>query len=821
MKFIYRISLSLILAFVAVSPSYAFFRKKKKTGEKVKAETKYDKLFKDKKYQTAKGFMTIHLTEDGKLLFEVPKNIIGRELLLTSSVDKTSDSGEGATGFISPKSIAVSFHVKDSLLYLKESEAYRYAADEEQMKKSLEAGHIGAIVAKFPIKAYSPDSSYVIDATSYFTSSDKRLEPIDEKGSNTAGGLLNSELTMKRNLSMPYKVSGYPTNMSVINIQTYSKIATFFGMRSAGGGKPLTMEVRRSIFLLPETIMEQRPADSRIGVNAIIKTRFKSSDKGTKREYSAMRWRMDKPLVFYVDTLLSEKVRKAAMEGVLKWNQAFEEIGMKGQIDARLYPSNDSTFDANDLRYSCIKFEASPNSSVRSQTWTDPRSGEIISAQIYIPFDALKTIHSDMFLLLGTASESIRTTDNDNHLVYQGLQAEVTHHTGRCLGFTTNLAGTLNVPVDSLSSPEYTSKYGLSNSVMDYVPYNFIAGEGAERLGVKLVNTELGAYDKYAVKWLYGAIPDDKAKAKDYLDSLIIESKKDKRCLFIRYNPASPDPRALTSDLGDDPFKALRLKNEHIKYVISNMDKWISGQDRDYSFRTDQNTSCVMNTYFSYGDFGKLIGGVYLNDKVEGENVDAAIPVSKELQQRAMKTLLELSDDLSWMDNKEAYKDMFDVVSRGDYLRILLVGDILGKLGRFNTSVVNSPYSLTDAYEDIFDHTLSKIKGNKEEAKKSLITQYTLLGYTLGASKVENSEKKEGKGNIMAERKTIAEENLWLPSYSGTQFAVPDFSEGKMYEKLMEIRKVYRNISRTETDRNLKNHYIYLLSIIDKALKID
>ena len=45
----------------------------------------YDKLFKDKKVTTAKGFITLHKL-DNKIYFELPIKVMNRDILLGSTL---------------------------------------------------------------------------------------------------------------------------------------------------------------------------------------------------------------------------------------------------------------------------------------------------------------------------------------------------------------------------------------------------------------------------------------------------------------------------------------------------------------------------------------------------------------------------------------------------------------------------------------------------------------------------------------------------------------------------------------------------------------
>lgn len=85
-----------------ISPAVAKKKNKKKasteaTTKKEKKETKYDKLFKDKKVTTAKGFITLHKL-DNKIYFELPIKVMNRDILLGSTIVETTDNQFGCVG---------------------------------------------------------------------------------------------------------------------------------------------------------------------------------------------------------------------------------------------------------------------------------------------------------------------------------------------------------------------------------------------------------------------------------------------------------------------------------------------------------------------------------------------------------------------------------------------------------------------------------------------------------------------------------------------------------------------------------------------------
>lgn len=78
--------LLVVLCGAVGNPAAAKKKNKKKASteatakKKEKKETKYDKLFKDKKVTTAKGFITLHKF-DNKVYFELPLKILNRDIL--------------------------------------------------------------------------------------------------------------------------------------------------------------------------------------------------------------------------------------------------------------------------------------------------------------------------------------------------------------------------------------------------------------------------------------------------------------------------------------------------------------------------------------------------------------------------------------------------------------------------------------------------------------------------------------------------------------------------------------------------------------------
>ena len=117
------------------NPAVAKKKNKKKasteaTTKKEKKETKYDKLFKDKKVTTAKGFITLHKL-DNKIYFELPIKVMNRDILLGSTIAETTDNQFGCVGEKSGDPFLIRFVQRDSTITLRRVQAGQFSEDRE------------------------------------------------------------------------------------------------------------------------------------------------------------------------------------------------------------------------------------------------------------------------------------------------------------------------------------------------------------------------------------------------------------------------------------------------------------------------------------------------------------------------------------------------------------------------------------------------------------------------------------------------------------------------------------------------------------------
>jgi hypothetical protein len=161
--------------------------------------------------------------------------------------------------------------------------------------------------------------------------------------------------------------------------------------------RSLFLGLHYSLARLPDHPMPSRPADPRVGYFTTTVADFTDDTARTPRERFVDRWRLEKkdpsaplsepvrPITYWLDRTIPLKYRDAVTRGILEWNKAFERIGFKNAIVVRVQP-DDADFDTLDFGAASVRWmvNASPSFGAIGPTHVDPRTGEILDADIAI-----------------------------------------------------------------------------------------------------------------------------------------------------------------------------------------------------------------------------------------------------------------------------------------------------------------------------------------------------------------------------------------------------------------------------------------------------
>lgn len=152
-----------------------------------------------------------------------------------------------------------------------------------------------------------------------------------------------------------------------------------------------------SIRSLPASSYQPRMADDRIGY---FLTAHKNFSKGKLTDGNFVRyinrWNLKKedpklekspvvePIIFYIEKTVPVQYRKFVREGIEEWNKAFEACGYYDAIVVRQQTENNEfkDLDPADARYNFFRWITSGNAFAMGPSRVDPRTGEILDADI-------------------------------------------------------------------------------------------------------------------------------------------------------------------------------------------------------------------------------------------------------------------------------------------------------------------------------------------------------------------------------------------------------------------------------------------------------
>ena len=196
-----------------------FARKKKKEVKEVKKETPYQKLFKGKACETVKGLLTIHKM-NGKVYFEIPRNLLGKDMLLGSTISETTNNLFGNVGEKPTEPLCVQFTQTDTVISLRQVN-HAYTSELANVTQRIRESMKPAVMYNSGILAYSPDSTaVVVDMTDFFLRDDEQLTPFSAYAPATWGGRWIVK-EFKKDNSQLGKIKAFEDNVSVQSSLSY------------------------------------------------------------------------------------------------------------------------------------------------------------------------------------------------------------------------------------------------------------------------------------------------------------------------------------------------------------------------------------------------------------------------------------------------------------------------------------------------------------------------------------------------------------------------------------------------------------------------
>ena len=658
------------------------------------------------------GLFTTHFVDD-KLYFEIPLDLLDKDMLLVSRIAGVPDGYGG--GYVNAGSKVneqvVRWTKRKGNIDVKVISFENMSDEESPIYKSVQANNYFPILFSSKIETYNADStSVVIEVGDLFENEVKAI--------NGLSSSLRKRYKVRRldqNRSYIESANSYPKNIEVKHVMTYEAEEP----PTRGQAGTISMMMNQSMVLLPDDKMQPRIADSRVGWFTIDKYNYNSEELKADDYELIRRWRLVpkdieaykrgelvepvKPIVYYLDPATPKKWRPYFKQGIEDWNVAFEKAGFKNAVIAKDPPTKeeDPEFSPEDVRYSVVRYVASTTRNAVGPSVTDPRTGEIIESDIIWYHNHLRSYRNRFMIEAGAQTEDARTLNTPESEIGEMMRMVIAHEVGHALGLPHNMKASSAYPTDSLRSAEFTQKYGLTPSIMDYARVNYVAQP--EDKGVRYIRM-MGPYDLYAINWGYRYLPEAKSAEaeKEKLDAWILEKAGNPWYEFGN-GYGGVDPQSQRESLGDDQVKASEYGLANLKRVVPNLIEWTSKDGYGYE---DLEEVYRELTYMWRGYVSHVVtnvGGVYETRKTSNQEGVVYKNVPKQKQKEAVEFLVdEAFSTPKWLLNQEILDriEASGAIERVQNLQTRALKSLLDE-DRLNRMIENEEINGNEAYTAI------------------------------------------------------------------------------------------------------------------------
>jgi hypothetical protein len=592
---------------------------------------------------TDQGLFHVHQV-DGRLLFEVPDSILGRDMSLMSRYAKVQTGLANGGDRMAPNMV-VRWERRNDRILLRAVSHANTAEEGTPVHLAVQNSNFPPVIASLPIEARGSGTS-VIDVTDLYLGDHPAFSL--PRGQRSQAGVRSHD----RDRSWLEFARSFPINVEIRVVRTY---AADQPPSNARGGA-VSFEVNHSMILLPEEPMMPRIADDRVAYISISVTDYSRDWQGVRPQRYLRRYRLEpsdpeafargelvepvEPIVWYIDPATPPEWVPYFIDGILEWNEAFEEAGFRNAVDARLAPTEeeDPEFSLLDARYSVLRYVATPVRSANAGgDVVDPRSGEVIRGHINMYHGLMERLRWWLVSQVATANPGFQTNELSEEDMGEALRYVVSHEMAHAKGLPHNQRANFVFPVDSLRSASFTDRMGHSGSSVGRTRYNYVAQPGDG------VNPErrVGLWDKWAVRYGYRPIleaetPEDELET---LNEWIVERAD--RPWFLSGTAqfgmdVEWDPYRMTEGISDDPVRAAEYGMRNLRTATESLMDWVLNEGDDY-YELETHYLQNLTQWNRYAEHAAAaVGGSWTHHKTWGEDGWVYTPIERDYQIQAM-----------------------------------------------------------------------------------------------------------------------------------------------------------------------------------------
>ena len=793
----------------------SYSQKKDDDKSKAKKEKTYSDVINDKAVSDT-GLFDVHKVDE-KYFYEINDSLLGRDMLMVTRIVKMATELPLNRHKMSEQ--VLKWEKFDNNILLKQASYSKFANDSLPISIAVSNSNFEPIISSFKIEVKNKDkNSYVIDVTNLYKS-DVKMFGFPQ---SSRKGYKISSLDSK--LSFIESIRSFPLNIETKHIKTYKSSDSRNGQ--------ISMVLNNSMVLLPKEPMKRRYYDERVGWFTSAQTDYGIDNQEAETVRYLDRWRLEvkdediekfksgelvepkKPIVYYLDPATPEKWRKYLKDGIEDWNVAFEAAGFKNAVIVKYPPSKeeDPDWSPEDVRYSTVRYLASPSLNANGPHVSDPRSGEIIESDINWYHNVMKLLRNWYFVQTAAVNPEARGVEFKNEVMGELIRFVSSHEFGHTIGLPHNMGSSSAYPVDSLRSASFTKKYGTAPSIMDYARFNYVAQPGDE--GVALMPSDwdtpnVGIYDIYSVKWGYKPIFDvSEDEEKEILRSWIREKEDD---LMFRFGPSGGiDPSSQTEDLGDNAVKASEYGIANLKRIMPKLMEWTTEDGETYE-ELEYMYNQVLGQFRRYmGHVATNIGGVYQYYKTADQDGAVYTHVSKDHQKACVDFLnRNLFQTPYWMIekdilNKIEFAGMTNRIRsvQSSYLNSVLDFAKMARMIENEALNGSNAYTLQEMMNDLKNGIWFELKNNRniDVYRRNLQRTYiNRLAY------------------IMKNEQPTRQGSFWSNYITPIKVDVSDIRSVTV-GMLISLRKELSRSVKKYSDPNIKNHLTYCIGLINNAL---
>jgi hypothetical protein len=597
-----------------------------------------------------RGLFGVHRV-GGKLLFEIPDSLLGRDMIVMSRYGQVQD-GHSQVGANLAPNLVVRWERRDGRVYLRAASHATTADSGSARAIAVGTQNFAPVLESFPVAARGERTS-VVDVTDLYL------------GEHPAFTLPRQQRTQyavrryERDRSGLEFARAFPLNVEVRVVQSYSADQPPSNAR----GGALSYEVNHSMILLPAEPMRARIWDERVGFSSVERTDYSRDFQGVRPERYIRRYRMEprdtaaflrgelvepvKPWVWYIDPATPEEWVPYIEAGILEWNLAFEDAGFRNAIQVRRAPTpeQDPTFSLLDARHSVLRYVPTTVRSANSGgDVVDPRSGEVLRAHTNMYEAVAERMRWQLLSQVATAADDrrYRSSRLPEDLMGEAIRYVTSHETAHSVGLPHNQRANFVYPIDSIRNPDFVRRMGHSGSSVGRTRFNYAAQPGD---GVP-PERRVGVWDRWAVYWGYRPII-GATSAEAETDTLHrwITERADRP--WFRFASAQFgmdeewDPYRMTEGISDDPVEAASLGMRNLKVMVDSLLPWLLAEGDDY-YEIETHYLQALTQWNRYAEHAAAaIGGSWTHHKRYGEPGVVYTPVAPEYQRKAMRFIDE------------------------------------------------------------------------------------------------------------------------------------------------------------------------------------